>query len=82
MTYTTAHHNAGSLTHRARPGIQVATSWNLVELITTEPRQELLKIPQSWAMLRELLDLPGMPALLEKTGQLVPGPAAASPGAS
>ena len=25
--YTTAHSNAGSLTHRARPGIKSATSW-------------------------------------------------------
>jgi len=30
VTYTTAHGNAGSLTHRARPGIKPATSWFLV----------------------------------------------------
>ena len=30
-TYTTAHGNNGSLTHWARPGIEPATSWILVE---------------------------------------------------
>ena len=29
-TYTTAHSNAGSLTHRARPGIKPTSSWVLV----------------------------------------------------
>ena len=29
-TYTTAHSNPGSLTHRSRPGIEPATSWFLV----------------------------------------------------
>ena len=32
-TYTTAHGNAGSLTHWARPGIKPATSWFLVRFI-------------------------------------------------
>ena len=32
-TYTTAHGNAGSLTHWARPGIEPATSWFLVRFI-------------------------------------------------
>ena len=32
MTYTT-HGNARSLTHRARPGIEPATSWFLVGLV-------------------------------------------------
>ena len=32
-TYTTAHGNAGSLTHLARPGIKPATSWFLVGFI-------------------------------------------------
>ena len=36
-TYTTAHGNAGSLTHRARPGIEPATSWLLVGFISTVP---------------------------------------------
>ena len=30
VTYTTAHGNARSLTHRARPGIEPATSWFLM----------------------------------------------------
>ena len=32
-TYTTAHGNAGSLTHRARAGIEPATSWFLVGFV-------------------------------------------------
>ena len=28
VTYTTAYGNAGSLTHKARPGIEPATSWS------------------------------------------------------
>ena len=32
-TYTTAHSNAGSLTHWARPGIQPETSWFLVGFV-------------------------------------------------
>ena len=40
-TYTTAHGNAGSLTHRARPEIEPASSWILVGFITTEPQWEL-----------------------------------------
>ena len=35
LTYTTAHSNAGSLTHWARPGIEPASSWVLVRFITT-----------------------------------------------
>ena len=41
-TYTTAHINAGSLTHWGRPGMEPATSWFLVGLISTEPRWKLL----------------------------------------
>ena len=37
VTYTTAHGNAGSLTHWARPGIAPTTSWLLVRFISTEP---------------------------------------------
>ena len=40
MTYTTAH-NARSLTHCARPGIEPALSWVLVGFITTELQREL-----------------------------------------
>ena len=32
-TYTTAHSNAGSLTHWARPGIKLATSWFLIGFV-------------------------------------------------
>ena len=32
VTYTTAHSNAGSLTHGARPGMEPASSWILVPL--------------------------------------------------
>ena len=44
-TYTTAHGNAGSLTHWARPGIEPATSWFPVGFISAAPRRELPKIP-------------------------------------
>ena len=40
-TYTTAHGNAGSLTHRARPGREPASSWILVEFVIAKPRLEL-----------------------------------------
>ena len=39
---TTAHGNARSLTHWARPLIEPSSSWIAVEFITTEPRRELL----------------------------------------
>ena len=38
---TTAHGNAEYLTHWARPGIEPASSWILVEFITNEPQWEL-----------------------------------------
>ena len=41
-TYTTAHGNAGSLTHWVRPRIEPAFSWILVRFITAEPQWELL----------------------------------------
>ena len=40
-TYTTAHGNGRSLTHWARPGIELQSSWILVGFVTTEPQQEL-----------------------------------------
>ena len=40
-TYTTAHGNAGSLTHWARPGIEPATSWFPVGFVSTVPQREL-----------------------------------------
>jgi len=33
LAYTTAHGNAGSLTHGARPGIEPRTSWFLVGFV-------------------------------------------------
>ena len=41
--YITAHGNAGSLMHRARPGIEPASSRILVGFISTESQKELLK---------------------------------------
>ena len=41
VTYTTAHGNAGSLTHWARPGVKPATSWFLVGFVSAAPRWEL-----------------------------------------
>ena len=41
MTYTTAHGNAGSLTHCVRPGIKPTTSWFLVGFVSVTPQQEL-----------------------------------------
>ena len=40
-TYITAHSNAGSLTHWARPGIRPATSWFLIGFVSAAPCQEL-----------------------------------------
>ena len=40
--YTIAHSHAGSLTHGARQGIEPASSWILVRLVSAEPEQELL----------------------------------------
>ena len=39
--HTTAHSNARSLTHQARPGIEPASSWLLVRFVTTEPQWKL-----------------------------------------
>ena len=43
-TYTTAHGNTESLTHRVRPGIEPSSSWIVVGFVTVEPQQELPKI--------------------------------------
>ena len=40
-TYTTAHGNARSLIHWARPGIEPTTSWFLVGFVSAVPWQEL-----------------------------------------
>ena len=41
MTYMAAQGNVGSLTYRAVPGIEPASSWILVGFITAEPQQEV-----------------------------------------
>ena len=43
-TDSTAHSNAGFLTHWSRPGIKPNPHWILVGFLTSEPRRELLKI--------------------------------------
>ena len=44
LTYTTAHGNAGSLTHWVRPGIKSETLCLLVRFVSAEPWREL----QQW----------------------------------
>ena len=41
VTYTTAHGNAGFLTHWMRPGIEPMSWWILVGFVTAEPQWEL-----------------------------------------
>ena len=41
VTYTTAHRNAGSLSHRAKRGIKPESSRVLVRLVSIEPRRKL-----------------------------------------
>ena len=45
MIYTTAHGNAGSLTHWVRPGIAPPFSWILVSFVTAELQWELHILP-------------------------------------
>ena len=40
LHHTTAHSNTGSLTHWARRGIELITSWFLVRFVSAVPRQE------------------------------------------
>ena len=46
-TFTTAHSNAGSLTHWVRPGIEPKTSWFLVGFVSSKPWRELAA-PYIW----------------------------------
>ena len=39
-SYTTAHGSTRFLTHWVRPGMEPATSWILVRVVTAEPQQE------------------------------------------
>ena len=41
VIYTTAQGNAGIPTHRARPGIEPASSWILARFVSTAPQWEL-----------------------------------------
>ena len=47
MTYTSAHSNAGPLTHWMRPGIKLKSSWILVEVFAADPRHQL---PYLWCL--------------------------------
>ena len=44
VIYTTAHGNAKSLTHWARPGIKSTSSWILVGFVSAAPQWELPKL--------------------------------------
>ena len=70
VTYTTAHSNAGSLAHRARPRIEPTTSWFLVGFFnhwatTGTPRRGLFLISclrteegsrlHAWALFKEVI---------------------------
>ena len=46
--YTTAHDNAGSLTHGERPGIKPASSWILVRFVSTDTQCELLTVAYNY----------------------------------
>ena len=50
VTYTAAHGNAGSLTHRVRPAIDPESSWILVRFMTAMPQRELLFFPFSFSV--------------------------------
>ena len=41
VTYTTAHGNAGSLTHQVRPGIKPKSSWILIAFVSAAPLRAL-----------------------------------------
>ena len=66
-TYTTAHNNARSLTHWARPGIKLATSWFLVGFVNHWATAELLSIlflkrnTKTWGLAKACLRYQGLP---------------------
>ena len=64
LAYTTAHSNARSLTHSARPGIKLSSSWILVNFVSTEPQQKLLKIFLSIMVYPRRLDI--IPSAIQK----------------
>ena len=57
VTYTTAHSNAWSLTHWARPGMEPLSSWALVRFVSAAPQGELLDQPFLWAHCLDSLSL-------------------------
>ena len=62
VTYSTAHGNARSLTHWARPGIEPVSSWILVGFVSDAPQWELPTISNSLApsFLQDWSRLPGL----------------------
>ena len=53
-TYTTAHGNAGSLTHWLRPGIEPSSSWVLVRFIN---HWAMTGTPRVWNFCLKLIDI-------------------------
>ena len=50
VTHTTSQGNAGSLNHRAKLGIEPASSWMLVRFVSTESQWELQCTTSSYSM--------------------------------
>ena len=51
LTYTAVQGNAGSLTHWVRPGIELESSWVLVNFLTAEPQRELHLFFFKWKLM-------------------------------
>ena len=68
--YTTAHSNARSLTHLARPGIKPATSWFLVGFVSTAPQQKLPKV-FFICLFIDILSHPSLQCKLYRAGHFV-----------
>ena len=62
-TYTTAHSNAGSLTHWPRPGIEPVSSWILLGFVTAEPQWDL----QNWKFWALLVGMWNSTAIIESS---------------
>ena len=63
VTYTTAHGNNVSVTHRARPGIKRTSSWTLVWFASAVPWQERPAYEYFKQNLREIVDVSPLAAL-------------------
>ena len=70
VTYTTAHGNAGSLTHWTKPRLKSASPWILVGFITAEPRQKLQSV-RFFKWPHEILETSNVPLA---QGNMVPEP--------